>query len=133
MAKVLRIGAPWMWMGFIFWLSAQPQLPGVSEYWLDVFLKKAGHAVLYAVLAGLWWQALRVWDMEASRAARWAFVISVVYGISDEIHQAFVPGRTPRLLDVAMDALGAWLAMRTRHYWLAMLARWRPHWRWSTE
>ncbi len=73
--------------------------------------------MLYAVLAGLWWQALRTTPMSEKRAALWAVLISVLYGISDEIHQAFVPGRTPRLLDVGMDALGAWGAIWARPHW----------------
>jgi len=122
MRKLLRMAAPWVWMAFIFWLSSQPQLPSVPDYWLDAVMKKVGHAVLYAVLAGLWWQALVATGLEEARAARWAFVISTLYGVSDEIHQAFVPGRTPRAFDVFMDALGAALAMRARHYWAGVLA-----------
>ncbi|HOV86130.1 MAG TPA: VanZ family protein [Syntrophobacteraceae bacterium] len=32
--------------------------------------------------------------------------IGLVYGIGDEIHQAFIPGRTPSLLDLALDMAG---------------------------
>jgi VanZ family protein len=34
------------------------------------------------------------------------FVIGWAYGVCDELHQAFVPGRTPEIYDVAMDAVG---------------------------
>ena len=36
-----------------------------------------------------------------------AVVLSVVYGVSDEYHQSFVPGRDPSVADVAKDLLGA--------------------------
>ena len=35
----------------------------------------------------------------------------VLYAIGDEIHQAFVPGRTPLVTDVAIDALGGLLGI----------------------
>lgn len=32
--------------------------------------------------------------------------IGVIYAISDEIHQSFTPGRSPRVLDVCIDSIG---------------------------
>lgn len=34
------------------------------------------------------------------------FIIGTIYGISDEIHQYFVPGRFVEVLDVVADAVG---------------------------
>ena len=36
-----------------------------------------------------------------------AILLTVYYGISDEIHQLFVPGRVCDVVDVAIDSLGA--------------------------
>ena len=36
-----------------------------------------------------------------------AFGLTVTWGLLDEIHQAFVPGRATQLEDVAVDAVGA--------------------------
>jgi len=50
---------PLVWMALIFAVSAQPDLPHAEEPWLDVLLKKAGHALAYGVLAWLYRRALR--------------------------------------------------------------------------
>jgi VanZ family protein len=39
----------------------------------------------------------------------WALLWVILYGVSDEFHQYFVPGRTTSLFDVIMDGLGGWL------------------------
>jgi len=44
----------------------------------------------------------------------WAFFLTMIYAISDEYHQSFVPGRSGNLADLVIDATGAaaglWLA-----------------------
>ena len=95
------------WMGVIFLLSAQPELPGPPEPLLDTLLKKSGHFFAYAMLTFLWWRAL-----SRGKKVKWttlglAFVIAVLYGVTDEFHQSFVPGRYPSPRDVLIDAAGA--------------------------
>jgi len=36
-----------------------------------------------------------------------AWAIATLYAATDELHQVFVRGRTPSLVDVAIDSLGA--------------------------
>jgi len=48
-----------------------------------------------------------------------AVLASTVYGVTDEVHQRFVPGRTADLLDLAADAVGATIAAVG-----ALAARW---------
>ena len=33
-------------------------------------------------------------------------IIGILYAITDEIHQLFVPGRSGRILDIGIDSLG---------------------------
>lgn len=40
-----------------------------------------------------------------------AFLISLVYAVSDEYHQSLVPGREPRIRDVVIDSIGALFAV----------------------
>ena len=108
------------WMGIIFVLSAQPDLPGPAEPWMDVLVKKGGHAVGYGVLAWLYERALRG-RVRGPVALRVASVgLALAYALSDEYHQTFVPGRSGNLVDVGIDGTGmcgamllsAWLERR---------------------
>lgn len=38
-------------------------------------------------------------------------IICVLYGVTDEYHQVFIPNRTPDLMDIRNDAIGACVAM----------------------
>ena len=101
-----------LWMGVIFVLSSQPKLPFVLNKTVDSITKKAGHVTEYGILAFLLWRALsQERGSPAPLSFRGAFGLSLLYAISDEFHQTFVPGRTGRLTDVGFDALGALLAL----------------------
>lgn len=102
---------PLAWMGVIFYLSAQPQLPTAPEPLMDALLKKGGHFMAYALLALLWWRALSRGKKTDRTTLALAFVIAVLYGLSDEFHQSFVPGRHPSPWDVLIDAAGAAVAV----------------------
>ena len=109
------------WMGLIFFLSAQPDLPHVPGPWLDTLLKKVGHAVVYGVLARFYLRLLCQY-FSTARALTALRVVSVglavIYALSDEYHQTFVPGRNGNPFDVAVDGVGACVAMLV-DWWLA--------------
>src|SRR5574337_876765 len=93
----------------IFYLSSLPkpheQLP---EYLRDVS-DKLLHVAEYGILGVLWYRVFR-WASGpriAASAVLWAIVAGSIYGITDEVHQAFVPMRTASLLDWIADALGS--------------------------
>ncbi len=102
---------PLAWMGIIFYLSAQPDLPGPREPWLASLLSHAAHFGVYAILAYLCWRVLSRQGKIDRDALGLAFAASVLYGVSDEIHQSFVPGRAPSVLDVLVDTAGAATAL----------------------
>jgi len=98
---LLRIVAPLLFMGVIFYFSAQPS-SGEHPWWELVF-RKLGHVFGYAVLTTLWWWALH---HLVRRPLLIAVSITFAYACSDEFHQTFVSGRTGSPIDVGVDAIG---------------------------
>ena len=115
---------PLAWMSLIFILSAQPDLPHPPQHWLDMLIKKGGHAFVFGVQAWLYLRALRR-HFSSPAKLRWVCAgLAVLYAASDEFHQTFVPGRNGRLSDVFVDSLGVGGAMAL-DWWLARQPR-RP-------
>lgn len=107
-----------VWMGLIFWFSSQPQPIDLPESWLETLVGKGGHVLGYAGLSLLWWRALAArWGRRDRRAVALAFLLTVLYAISDEYHQTFVPGRNGSPVDVLIDAAGAGLVLWPVHRW----------------
>lgn len=102
---------PLVWMGLIFLLSAQADLPRAYDPRLDTLLKKIGHALAYGILAWLYLRALREHLHYATTSRAASFGLVVIYALSDEYHQTFVSGRNGTLMDVAVDGAGACGAM----------------------
>ena len=70
---------------------------------------KLVHFVEYLVLGGLCTYAnLRTWPWRhPARTVALGAWIATAFGVSDELHQAFVPGRSSDIADVYADAIGA--------------------------
>jgi VanZ family protein len=95
-------------MASIFFFSAQPDLnSGLGT--IDLVGRKLIHFAQNALLAYLWWRALRT-RMSVRGAALAAFVITSAYAATDELHQTFVHGRHGSPVDWAIDTAGAALA-----------------------
>ena len=98
-----------LYMTAIFILSSMSDLGtppgGVSD--------KSLHMLSYAVLGVLLLLPLAKAALSRVtwRRALLAIALATLYGVSDEFHQSFVPGRSSELLDVAADAAGATLGV----------------------
>ncbi|MCK4649117.1 VanZ family protein [bacterium] len=97
-----------LYAGLIFTVSSFPLPPPKVEI---PFIDKLIHLIEYGILGFLFYRALRV-----SRLAKQVFILaiifSVLYALSDEIHQYFVPGRKFDFWDLAADSLGIVLVAR---------------------
>jgi VanZ family protein len=98
-----------LWALVIFALSSIPgkALPPVQ---LFAGIDKVAHLAIYAVLGGLAFVAARkTWTLSRPSTVLIATALALLYGVTDEIHQLFVPARSADPLDVAADGLGALL------------------------
>ena len=72
----------------------------------EIIIRKMAHFSIYTVVGLLLMAFLSTYEIKN----KWGFVITIVIGIlyamSDEFHQSFSPGRTPKVTDVYIDTLG---------------------------
>ena len=124
----LSCAALLVWMSVIYWFSAQngEQSGNLSEgllswilSWfhisiqtelgsiLHTVLRKLAHFSEYLILAVLIANVCAQWGMKGRKMVWIAVCASALYAGLDEWHQSFVGGRTPKLMDVGIDSLGA--------------------------
>ena len=95
-----------LWISFSSWLF--PEMPTEDIAPVHGAMRKLGHWAEYFVLAVLILRALRnetgkKWEL---RHAVHTLVFILLYALSDELHQVFVPSRTASFGDVMIDVLG---------------------------
>ena len=129
--KVISIALLIMWMGLIFYFSQQDATDSSSlsngfiatiysfitgkEATLEVLekysfiVRKLAHFSVYFVFGLLSFNTM--YQFKTKHKYSYAFLISFIYSISDEIHQIFIPGRAGQIRDVLIDSSGALLAI----------------------
>lgn len=92
-------------------------IPGDELPYLEtpIGTDKLVHVGLYAVLGAA--AAVARGDGSLSPWIVWLFC--VVYGVGDELHQAWIPGRTVSVWDWSADAAGAGLGVIAVLWWRA--------------
>ncbi len=127
-----------LWLAFIFWMSTgtfssenssrviEPVLrflaPEISSQAVELIhgmVRKAGHIIEYFVLSLLLFRAFRG---PSDKPWKWtwasfAIIGTVLWALSDEYHQSFVPTRTDSFTDVGFDAAGGILAQLASALW----------------
>ena len=110
------------WAGVIFYLSSQP---GADIPPLFFGQDKLLHALVFGILGFFTLGAMKTAADGYRPFQPWLAVILVtVYGVLDEFHQHFVPGRSPDINDVMADAVGGMLGVWLSYRFLK--ARFRP-------
>lgn len=99
-----------LYCGLIFTLSAMSTVPTppLGIEWGD----KVVHGCAYALMMLLAFRAARLRPEHRLLLTQLgiAWLFTALYGVSDEYHQSFVPGRTSEFADWVADASGAALA-----------------------
>lgn len=117
------------WMGLIFYFSHQPAgvssdlSGGISEVIVSILnsmpfvqmetesihtlIRKLAHYFVYLFLGISTIHALQQSGMAGVKSIWFAMGICVLYAISDEIHQLYIPGRSGEVSDVIIDAAGS--------------------------
>ncbi len=88
---------------------------------------KTVHGLVYGLLGALVLRAVAGagWAGVTLVAVLAATVISGLYGVTDELHQGFVPGRSTEALDMVADAVGASGAAGVIWAWSIIRTSWR--------
>lgn len=111
MKRTLSLWLPlFIWMGIIFWLSSIPKLEVAEDPVINFITRKLGHITEYGVLFLLFNRAFE------GRRPVLSFLLSFLYGVSDEIHQIFVPLREGAPTDVIVDSIGSILGWLVAHW-----------------
>ena len=78
---------------------------------LQTPIRKLAHFSIYCVGGIISFSLANQYDIKLSKKILIAIGICVIYAITDEIHQAFVPGRSCEIRDVLIDSSGAVLGI----------------------
>jgi len=114
--KKLLVYAPLV----VYWLIlfVATTLPAASMPSFGV-VDKVNHLSAYFILAILLFLTLLFQQkipLTKNRVAAYALIICSLYGMLDEVHQIFIPGRSAEFLDFLADACGALLGVLLMNY-----------------
>jgi len=126
LAAVINLLLTLGYMSAIYWLSSipgetDPENPLLSGIilWTPPAIQNLAHIPLFGILALLWYRSLSTWIGKGPLLSGSAFLLASGFGILDEWHQLYVPGRYASFTDIALNILGAafaiWLLSRTTH------------------
>ncbi|HZG70651.1 MAG TPA: VanZ family protein [Chondromyces sp.] len=117
-ARFISTIAPLLYMVLVWVLSGLPDnvIIDIPQNNVDRFLKESLHLVEFAILYVLLINAFLVNGKlkEATHIA--SAVIACFYGLTDEIHQAFVPYRSATVIDAIKDITGVLICFSIVQY-----------------
>lgn len=103
------------WMIVIFLFSTRESVQVSPEHVVNFVFFKTLHVLEYAILFVLYYRALKNSFSTRTSISVFlaAFLFTILYAITDEVHQTFIPTREGKPRDVIIDAIGASLAWFT--------------------
>jgi VanZ family protein len=118
-ARFLSLLLAIAWAGVIFYLSSQP---GIDTPLLFPGQDKLFHLIAFGLLGFLLMGSMKTTSSGYRTMQVW-FVVALVatYGVLDEFHQYFVPGRSVEIYDALADATGGLLGAWSMYYLMRVL------------
>lgn len=110
---------PLLVMTIIFILSSKQNISVSDTKAVNFSVFKTLHMLEYGFLYVLLFRAFRktLSKQKKDQAFMFAIVTSLLYALSDEIHQMFTPTREPSVRDFTFDAIGIYLMFQyTKNY-----------------
>lgn len=105
--RILKYWLPPILWGLIIFSFSSLQVGSSNEiYWKDFLFKKTAHVIEYAILAILLYRAMINSEVSKKKAFLISIAVASLYGLTDEFHQSFTPGREPKIRDVFIDTIG---------------------------
>jgi VanZ family protein len=138
---------PLLWMGVIFYFSHQPgkesaQMSGwfsdlldtivrflnldIPQSDLHLLVRKGAHFTEFAILGILLFAALYPARNKLFPSFIAALIIGALYGLADELHQYFIPGRSCQIKDMLIDASGVLFAVLLCCGFILLKKRFQP-------
>jgi len=105
-------------MGLIWYLSSHPSDAIVeTPFPFDDLLKESLHLIEFGILYWLFILMIAVHQKLSVKSSIIVAILSFLYGVTDEIHQAFVPSRSASLIDVVKDGIGVFVSYIIMNKW----------------
>ena len=119
--KIIKWALLLSWMIIIFLLSHQPYsgetthsivekvlpvLDKESINTINFIIRKLAHFTEYFILTHLLYSLLKEYSKDKRKIIIISIAICLLYAITDEIHQLYIPGRTAKLKDIMIDTTG---------------------------
>ena len=73
---------------------------------IESVIRKIAHFTIYTLVGFLLMSLMCTYKLKQLDQISTSLIIGVIYASTDEIHQAFIPGRGPQVTDVMLDSLG---------------------------
>ncbi len=109
--SLIKWARVFLWCGLIFYLSSIPNLKTEFGIW-DLIFRKIAHMFVFGLLFLFLCSAISgSFDIATSKVYVFSVVFSIMYAVSDEYHQSFVPGRHGSAVDVLIDSVGIFTAL----------------------
>lgn len=136
--KIISIILVILWMGLIFKMSSYNGIDSgnqsgfIVNFIANIFninnldiisfiVRKIAHLSEYLILGILVHNLIKNYNKKTFIA----ILICIIYAISDEIHQIFVPGREFKLLDICIDSLGSIIGIYMYKYILYIINKYK--------